>query len=435
MNRVLKIVCLLLVLANTTLFAKEAKTKKKEPKNKQKTTAVKEEVVVEKKEKTVEVKKDDELLTLNSDKKYVLEDGIVSLEYIPSSGSIALAIVKEDGKKVPAIINKDITSFIALRVDNSYYNLNDLSRVEYGFEKNDKSMKITYTIKNLVSVEAFYTLSSSGNSKKTNILNIEYKVNNISKESHIFGIRAVYDTILGESRPSHFTTSLGPVLSESSFTNMEKTYWIISSNGMEAIEFLLHGKKVTPISKVILANKDVVSEREWRINEKVGRSFNSITSYNNSAVAFIWDDMDIPNGKSQSVSFVTAYSLTDFQMSGNPLNGIITDDEEKPVENTSKVLNEGVAPKNQQTPTVPTPNANVVAPVTTTTNIPSTQPKKDVIVDPSQIREEQLDPVYVQNLINKINALDPNDPNVDLNQIEQLKAELAAILKVIRSGQ
>ena len=58
------------------------------------------------------------------------------------------------------------------------------------------------------------------------------------------------------------------------------------------------------------------------------------------------------------------------------------------------------------------------------------KPEVDFIIPP--VDDYQLNPEYIQNLINRINSLQSNPEFVDRNEIKQLNAELDAIMKKIR---
>ena len=50
-------------------------------------------------------------------------------------------------------------------------------------------------------------------------------------------------------------------------------------------------------------------------------------------------------------------------------------------------------------------------------------------ISPESITDSQLDPVYIQALINKINALEKNSATIDRMELLRLNTELDAILR------
>ncbi len=58
--------------------------------------------------------------------------------------------------------------------------------------------------------------------------------------------------------------------------------------------------------------------------------------------------------------------------------------------------------------------------------------KADVDFIVQNVTEKQLDFEYIQNLINRIDALESTDTDVDRNELRQLNSELDAILAALR---
>lgn len=377
------------------------------------------------------------------EKNPVLQSGLIRIENVPKSSNLMFYIITEKGKKIPIISSSEQASStnLLLRVDDKTYNLNKLSSVSYTVEATESVMKITYTLKDLAIVEATYAIISAEKNSIVDMTKVDYTIKNLSEKKHTFGIRSVFDFVLGESKPSHYTTAQrNSILSETIIKNMKDDQWIISSNGIEAVELLLYGKNVSPITKVMIANKDVLSDDSWFEYGKPGRSFNSLYSYNNSVVALFWDDLDLLPGKNVKKTFFMAYSLNDFQMAGRMQHGVISVDSgfalasvesEKPSKSatiaTSSPLEEltkSDTVEDSPVDTIGTDSAKTEAPATVVEN---------VIADNIQITQEQLDPVYVRDLLDRIKALEVDDTSINAEQLNKLKKELAAILKILRS--
>ena len=58
---------------------------------------------------------------------------------------------------------------------------------------------------------------------------------------------------------------------------------------------------------------------------------------------------------------------------------------------------------------------------------------EEVPFDVSTVKKEQLDPAYVQSLLDRINSLEDSDSSIDQANLLKLNAELDAIINAIRN--
>ena len=148
----------------------------------------------------------------------------------------------------------------------------------------------------------FVFLASDG--KESDSLRIDASVKNVSQESKLVGLKVFFDTILGENSGTHFSTALhGSISSECYFNDMSREQWIQSSNDNVALRFLFAGDNITPIQTLALANKDVLSVPVWAPVFVPDRKFDSLQSYNNSALCASWEPKYLTSGEELSVCF------------------------------------------------------------------------------------------------------------------------------------
>ena len=235
----------------------------------------------------------------------------------------------------------------------------------------------------------------------TQTLNIRHTVKNLSDNKTSMALKAVYNLCLGENRKAHFSTAVNrEVSSEYCFEPSKEECWIISSDGQNAVELELYGKGITAPKRVAAANKDVIYLSTLVTPFTPGNSFDSIMSYNDSALALFWEPVSLGAGESKSYSYKMNFSVNDFQNSGREIAKVQVDQNGQPLDSSSE-------------------NVEIDGDRIETT-VDS--------VDPSKLNME-----YVQQLINHINSLEQSDPSLNRLKIQQLQTEVDEVLQVLRS--
>ena len=196
----------------------------------------------------------------------------------------------------------------------------------------------------------------------------------------------------------HFVTARYPYVStEASFSDMEQLQWVRSSNGNESIQVLFEGNGISSPKMVVLANKDVVTSDSWMPIIKTGRTFNSVFSYNNSAICALWDKMSLTPSTKGSVTFYitlaskakippTASFLGPKQGAGNLTDG-------------DKILYTD---------------------------------EYGVVYTVGDITDSMLNMQYINDLLDRIRKLEEDPAHIDRNELLRLNAELDAILEKVR---
>ncbi len=159
-----------------------------------------------------------------------------------------------------------------------------------------------------------------------------------------------------------------------------------------------------------VANRDVLLRefsREGGIRFLTGRSFSSATSYLNSAIAFSWDDFILEKGASKTFPIYISIGKVKQNVVVRYVE-IEKNEEENPVQTVEK------SDEKQE----------------------SSEEKTNVDFTVSNLKDYQLDPAYIQSLIDRISlirsgAVEP----IDQAEIQRLNAELDAILARLKQEQ
>lgn len=318
--------------------------------------------------------------------------GKIGLLLKGSVGSFQLYSVDTAGNAVPVLAGYDefTSTFFSVMVGQRQYRLTDQAGVTSGARKTVNGGQIFYDVPNVMQVLADFSCLPSEVGSDADILKITVSVRNTGKRTNPFALKNVLDTVLGEQGGPHFSTAMSPALNhEMQFRNLERVRWIRSGNPDAAIQILLYGADISVPEVVSLANKDMLALPVWEPSVVQANTFDSVLSYNNSAVGINWEGVPIAPETEASFSYYIAF-------------GVGT---EEPQGELFLKNFEGKAPD----AAARDPVLSAVGPV----------PK------------ENLNMEYVQNLIDRINRLE-NDGSVDSAELLRLNRELDMILEMLR---
>lgn len=337
-----------------------------------------------------------------------LQDGTVRMETVRESGAVLFYVV--NGKKTyPAVKTSEYgqSNYLSIFSGAKEYRLNKFGHCSYSYDVTTSSITETMLVKDIAEVVAVYQLDKySPKDKDTNCVRVNISIKNLAQKKSVLALKAVYNLCLGENRQAHYSTAaLKSIGSEYLMIPSKQDPWIISSDGQNAVEFVLYGKNVTPPKKAVMANKDVIDLSTPITLFNPGNTFHSILSYNDSALALFWDPVEIEKDSIVSYSYAINFSDSDFQNSGKE---VLEDASAKPAE-----VEEQQAAK----------------------NLKVTQGKEPLAMPEGSVDPSKLNMEYVQQLINHINSLEQGDPSLNTMKIQQLQTELDEILKVLRSGK
>ena len=365
----------------------------------------------------IEIEKDDIHLILDGD-----------------AGTFGLYTVAEKGNYVPLLCPRDsfISSYFTVKVGNKEYKLQSSSDIKTEARNTPLGAQMAYLISNEVQVVLDFTLMPSiATSSRTDMIRMTVFVINIGRTIQSFAVKGIFDTTLGENTPAHFSTALRrSINSEIQFQSMDEELWIRSSNKDAAIQFLFGGKEISKTEYVTLGCLDKIDSSSWVPAVQTSKSFNSVTSYNNSAIAVNWPSAYLDTFRTSSYGFYISVASG----SNVPAGLQFLSD----LENGKTAL--GSAAKNGAAKTSVAPKPT---PLTkeefdkVTPNILDNLPasSKEAFVKTREISEAQLDPDYIQDLIERINSLkDGVDENQDV-EFRSLHEELDSILKRLGAGR
>ncbi|MBQ1794652.1 MAG: hypothetical protein II110_03100 [Treponema sp.] len=428
------------------------------------------------------------------DSSFSVSEGKLKLSVKQGTGSFCIYAINEKGSEIPLLSAYDSFSsnHFGVRIGKHEYNLNRESGVVCQSRRTPYGAQLSYTIKKQgIVVIDFTFMPSDSSSTVADVLRVSAYLVNLGKKKQTFSLKGMFDTVLGEPSGNHFMTATSDQIDkEVQFDSMNEEKWICSTNGETSVQFLLKGKGINPTHEVTLSNKDTLSKNSWVPSVKTSRSFNSVLSYNNSALCVNWPEIQLEKNDSKVITFYISVGTDSEAPAGDEFLSALEEgrtvlhecepkdfsdlfagvEEEKKVKKPRKDAlgakwwvgmpniasyyeeeeedEEGLdADGYAEASKTSAENASLESAKATkdskaakeakaaqnaksSSNSSSKSKAKD---EPIVITEEQLDTKYIHNLINYIKSLENDSELIDQEELNRLNKELDAILEKIRS--
>lgn len=398
-----------------------------------------------------------------------------------SSGNLQMIIYNSAGNPVSLFSSNDesTSSFYDLRIGKRIYRLNETAGVITGARKNDLGGQMVYIIPNKARLFVKYEHVKNDSGANAEIIKVSAVVMNKGKKTETFALKSVLDTVLGEKTGPHFSTAAEKAIdTERQFRNMKDVKWILSSDKKVSLQFMVSGADVTEPEVISMSNKDFSALPNWISVINSERNFDSVISYNNSALSFVWSGVELEPGASHTFCYYMAlttdsvpadgekfiswyeekyghetvnnkYSIKGFEdayqraldkynagefkeayeivmdLWKNPENRNERLEELKKA--IEKVLEDSEVPENLYDYDEDLPPGAMEDDIQKQSPADN-EPKFDL----NTLTSDQLDSKYIQGLLDRINSLENDDGKIDRNEILRLNAELDAIMEKLR---
>ena len=386
--------------------------------------------------------------------------GIYRVVLHDNAGTFSLYMENAKNNKYVPILNPLDSSSgtrFYLKSGSLVYVLSKSAGVPVSQYLTETGFRVEYTVKNIAIVNFDFSFCSSETGELNefaDIIIVDAFVTNISKKTDSFALKAIFDTYLGESQAKNFSTKTIPIINEEiSFLSMKDEKWIKTSDGINSMQFLLDGYNVTSPLSVTLANRDILLTDVWTPNLIPGRGYNSLFSFNNSAVCIHWDSSRISPQLQNAMHFYISaasngYNPPDMnslyfkEKNAEALSVDLIQVADIETEDGEGIIVEVKKPENIENipPKVENPEIDkAVIQEKVVVTVEKTEPVEDTSIqdlNPYEytlpLTQEQLDPAYIENLLEKIGNMETDSSEIDREEILRLNAELDAILEFLR---
>ncbi len=353
------------------------------------------------------------------DKHAVAENRDVRIRLRGDNGTFALYTINSKGKEVSLFSSykSNSESFFVLKVGRKQYTLNSAGGVASEARKTENGVQLAYTIPG----KAYCVLDFSFPKNEAveslqNIVRVTMYTVNIGETPQTFTLKGVFDTILGEASGKHFSTAINEKLNyQKQLHSMKDDKWIRSANKNTAMQFMLDGYGISEPEEVSVTSLKLLT-KYWIPEVVDSKGFSMPASYNNSGVGINWK---------------TAY-----------LNPNDVD-----VKTFYLSIAEGVAPIYAGKEPAGLDFLSALEQETVFDGLPVKEVEEDIsgseveIKEPEEVElspaaqavtEEQLDPEYIQNLIDYIESI-KSEEDIETEELISLNEELDAIFERLRS--
>lgn len=328
--------------------------------------------------------------SLYADNILELESSHLKLKVFERTGSFCLYYLSPNGKNNYVPLYSDMayghTNRFSVSLDGTIYRLERKLGKPISVEKVNNSIKITFKVGEKLHIEQSISFipDEYGNTQGP-LLKIETTIENTQSHEATVALRAIFDTSLGEHRKgSPLATDLREnITAETSFNpKIDRDSVIISSNQEVACMFFFkHGVDVP--EQVYIANWERLSPRKWLPTVVEGRSFNSKYLHDDSACLFIWPSKKLAGTEVMKITSTIGYH--DFVRSSKGYN-IQSDTSEDVIEK---------------------------------------------IEVPEMTDEQKRNYDYIQELLNRIHAVEENPDDIPDSEIEELTDQADDAIKDI----
>ncbi|WP_294430812.1 hypothetical protein [uncultured Treponema sp.] len=360
--------------------------------------------------KEAETEKIDEALGVkfHTENYYVLSGDFLKIEFFGNQGTFGISCISNTSKgkkEVPLLSSADWFSNTAflLRVDGVVHQLVNSNVVKKELRRLENAAQLVYRFENRLRLVLEFSLIASTEGEPEDIIKVRAITLNEGKSSHDVEVRGIFDTICGETSSVHFITENNlRIRNETRFlkNDMQKERAIVSSNGFVSCQFVLDGYDVTPVSSVTLASISGLHRMDWDSGFRKGRGFTNIRAYDDSGVMIAWPSFPLDVNDSHEIVFYIA----------------VADREKAP--RGLYYVDKNLYPEHEKIESAEEPDLN-------------SKKRSDVEFIVPPIKDYQLDPDYIQRLIDKIDSLQ-SSKDVNKKELMRLNAELDAILEKLR---
>ena len=385
--------------------------------------------------------------------------GNIRLNVRPKKGTFSIAVLNANEKAIPVLstANEYTTTSLYLKAGKKILKLCDDSNVVSAAKKTANGISILYTIEKTAVVQIDFECIASVEGENEDTVKITATVQSLAKKKQEYALKFVLDTVLGETDRHHFyTSSDSPVKGEVLYRTMADEKWVVSKNAKANMQFIFYGADITPVESVALANYTTLDTRKWEADMTTFRSFDTVLSYNNSAIAVYWPKVMLEPEEEHSEIFYISLAAGENIPGGAAYIEALTALENKE-EQTAQTEQEAASTKNQTNTSVQNIQAvkeeepvktepkktepSILEPQRTTPKTVPQETKPQSVPAVEEKTPEKTAPVqdnklsydYIQELLDKIESLEEGDPEVNKEEINALNAELDAIITILNA--
>jgi len=239
-----------------------------------------------------------------------LTGGSLKLVLHPETGTFSLFRLSEIGKnRYEALFedrNYSTTSWYSVSMNSRIFRLSPKAGKPVVLETTPAGAKFILTLSDEFQSEQEFSFVNDTVTGLPYAVRIETRIENTSGKPASFALKAVFDTMLGESEGIHFFTDFQTRISAETriAQELDPDSYIASKNRDNSLMFYLSGAGATTPLSVTAANWERLNTLTWTPELVTGRSFNTLYAVNDSALLFVWPEVRLDANKKMVSSVV-----------------------------------------------------------------------------------------------------------------------------------
>ncbi len=255
-----------------------------------------------------------------------LTGGDLKLILYPDTGSFSLLKLSEVGKNRYESLFEDrnfsTTSWFSVMVNGRIFKLAKKPGKPIVAEQTVLGARFVFTLTDDFQVEQLFSFINNSTTGTPRAVLITTRIENTSGKPGVFALKALFDTMLGESEGIHFTTNIQKRISSETriVTAVNPDNVIISQNKNLSCAFYLYGSGASRPDTVYISNWERLNTLTWFPDFVEGRSFNTLYSVNDSALLFVWPEKTLQANDKLSVSMVLGPFSSDISSSSSSVS-------------------------------------------------------------------------------------------------------------------
>ncbi len=335
-----------------------------------------------------------------------LESEVLKLVLHEKTGSYSL--YRKTGAKGKLVALNEISdnsssTFFAVKTGSHSKVLTRSYKITQSAVRNeDGSASLIWEEDLIFKAEACFSLVSSEEGMPADTVRVDFSLMNLADANVSCAVKAVVDTVLGETSRIHFTTAKGTAIrTEKGWESMVQDKWLSSSNGRETVSFILAGSAATDPEYVLAASRDILLSDTWKPAVNEGRALNTLQSPNNSALGIWFQEKKLAFFESATCTFFMTTAADGEVPPNGAFIGMETEPDdselsESTVESASQIVDAAVA-----------------------------SPAKYEVVQTAV--QSSIDYAYIQLLLDRIKLVEQSD-DPDIEEINKLSDEIDAVI-------
>lgn len=338
-------------------------------------------------------------------------------------GTFNIYIRDRDDRLLPVFSTQEefTTTSFYLQVGRKVFKLSGGTGITTATRETVDGIQIVYIVPKIAQVLVDFKILSSNEKRDGDIVKVSAYVKNLKGRNDTFALKLLLDTAIGEKRPTHFYDSENiPIKTETLYRSVANYPWVLTGNESSSFQILYSGADTTEPELVAVGAYETLNTMNWEPTIVSNRSFDTVSSYNNSALEISWKPVDLE--KDAADVFTLYFAVASFPDS---ING------ESFIENY-------VAPVEEKEPEAPKTE------IISADDVPFEEP----VADESSDVTEAVIPVftgnstqsadssteYVQRILDRIAELETGDKELNQDELLLLNEELDEILMRLRDN-